>query len=132
MKDKVVITIPIYKSSISKQEQIALLQCNKVLAKYPKTLLAPKNLDVTAYHELLDNLTVKFYNPFYFSGYKGYNKLCLSPFFYKDFQQYEFMLIYQPDCFVFRDELLDWCAKDYDYIGAPWLKQIPLVFLYVK
>ena len=22
-----------------------------------------------------------------------------------------------------RDELLDWCNKNYDYIGAPWVKK---------
>jgi hypothetical protein len=30
------------------------------------------------------------------------------------------MLIYQPDAFVFRDELDYGCSKGYDYIGAPW------------
>lgn len=32
------------------------------------------------------------------------------------------MLIYQLDAWVFRDELLDWCNKGYDYIGAPFYK----------
>jgi hypothetical protein len=31
-------------------------------------------------------------------------------------------LIYQPDAFVFRDELAYWCGTGYDYIGAPWFK----------
>ncbi|MVM35208.1 hypothetical protein GO755_34615 [Spirosoma sp. HMF4905] len=26
------------------------------------------------------------------------------------------------DAFVFRDELMEWCRKGYDYIGAPWLE----------
>lgn len=43
----------------------------------------------------------------------------LSVNFYRSFKEYEFMLIYQLDSYVFRDELLDWCEKDYDYIGAP-------------
>ena len=25
------------------------------------------------------------------------------------------------DAYAFRDELADWCARGYDYIGAPWL-----------
>ena len=31
------------------------------------------------------------------------------------------MLIYQLDAYVFRDELLQWCRRGYDYIGAPWI-----------
>src|SRR5690606_31898493 len=40
---------------------------------------------------------------------------------YRRFVAYEYMLICQTDVFVFRDELLQWCEKDYDYIGAPWI-----------
>jgi hypothetical protein len=40
--------------------------------------------------------------------------------FYEVFRQYEYMLIYQLDCWVFRDELEMWCDKGYDYIGAPF------------
>jgi hypothetical protein len=33
------------------------------------------------------------------------------------------MLIYQLDAFVFEDSLLAWCAKGYDYIGAPKMRK---------
>jgi len=32
------------------------------------------------------------------------------------------MLIHQTDCYVFRDELLDWANKGYDYIGGVWFE----------
>ena len=44
----------------------------------------------------------------------------ISSKFYKSFKTYEFLLIYQTDAWVFRDDLLEWCNKDYDYVGAPW------------
>ena len=31
------------------------------------------------------------------------------------------MLIHQTDCFVFKNELNEWCNKGYDYIGPPWI-----------
>jgi hypothetical protein len=46
----------------------------------------------------------------------------LSEEFYQAFTDFEFMLIYQLDAFVFRDELADWCRSGYEYIGAPWLR----------
>ena len=59
----------------------------------------------------------------------------LSNFFYSAFREYDYMLLYQLDAFVFKNELLYWCNKNYDYIGAPWiaskqtlLKKIELQF----
>jgi hypothetical protein len=46
----------------------------------------------------------------------------LDSSFYKQLLDYEFILIYQLDAFVFRDELLFWCEKKFDYVGAPWLR----------
>jgi hypothetical protein len=47
----------------------------------------------------------------------------MTPFFYKSYKKYDFMLIYQLDVFVFKNELLAWCEKGYDYIGAPWVDE---------
>ncbi|MCY1534375.1 hypothetical protein D9M68_697450 [compost metagenome] len=32
------------------------------------------------------------------------------------------MLIHQTDVFLFKNELQQWCEKNYDYIGAPWFR----------
>ncbi|MBP5515592.1 MAG: hypothetical protein J6X86_01460 [Bacteroidales bacterium] len=47
----------------------------------------------------------------------------LDKHFYQRFAEYEYMLVYQLDAWVFRDELDDWCNKGYDYIGAPWIEK---------
>lgn len=44
----------------------------------------------------------------------------LSAEFYERFLAWDYILLCQTDAFVFRDELADWCARGYDYIGAPW------------
>jgi hypothetical protein len=46
----------------------------------------------------------------------------LSNEFYSRFTEYEYILIYQLDAWVFSDVLADWCNKGYDYIGAPWFE----------
>jgi hypothetical protein len=61
----------------------------------------------------------------YFSDVQGYNKLMLSAAFYETFLGYTYILIYQLDAFVFKDELLKWCDRNFDYIGAPWLRFAP-------
>jgi uncharacterized protein DUF5672 len=56
----------------------------------------------------------------YFVSDIAYSALLVTPEFYEAFVDYRFILIYQLDSLVFADSLLDWCAKGYDYIGAPW------------
>ena len=45
----------------------------------------------------------------------------LSEVFYEAFSDVDYILICQTDVFVFKDELNDWCSRNYDYIGAPWI-----------
>ena len=49
--------------------------------------------------------------------------MMLDKRFYQRFADYQYMLIYQLDAWVFRDELDEWCNKGYDYIGAPWIEK---------
>lgn len=116
------ITIPIYKNILSEFEKISLKQCFKVLGKHKICFVAPENLNLDYYQNLFgEHFTVQYFNPTYFEGISGYNQLMLSKEFYERFLDNEYILIYQPDCYVFRDELDHWCSKGYDYIGAPWL-----------
>ena len=58
----------------------------------------------------------------FFADISGYTKLLLAKQFYQAFADYEYILIYQPDCLVFSDDLEYWCAKGWDYVGAPWFR----------
>ena len=66
-------------------------------------------------------MKVESFSDEYFASLRGYNKLVLDELFYMRFLKYQYMLIYQLDAFVFKDELLLWAEKGYDYIGAPWI-----------
>jgi hypothetical protein len=44
----------------------------------------------------------------------------LHPGFYHCFEKWDYILVYQLDAWVFRDELEKWCEKEYAYIGAPF------------
>jgi hypothetical protein len=124
--DQVIIVIPVYKTIPNLSESISIQQCFKILPNYPVAFIHPKKLDTTNYQNLARNANISFhleeFEPAYFKDVHGYNNLLLSTTVYKRFATYKYILIYQLDCFVFRDELSVWCAKDYDYIGAPWIK----------
>lgn len=122
------IVIPIYKPIPDNDEICALRQGFKLLAHYGITFVCPESLDITAY-QCFGEAQFKRFDDKYFKGIYGYNQLMLSVDFYKAFSQ-KYILIYQTDAYVFADTLREWCDKDYDYIGAPWLRSsesIPLL-----
>ena len=113
--------MPFYRDELLPTERVALQQCFKVLCKHDIIAIKPKSLllpaEVTRY--LFHRITT--FDDSFFAGVKGYNRLMLSAGFYNAFINYEYILIYQLDAFVFKDELLYWCEQGFDYIGAPWI-----------
>ncbi|WP_157530604.1 DUF5672 family protein [Hymenobacter norwichensis] len=117
----VVVVVPVHSPQPSKNELIAFAQCFRILSGRTIKVLAPTGLALDAYRQLAD-FDVLFIDPKWLSSVAAYNKLKLSKFFYKLFHQYEYLLTYELDCFIFRDELDYWCSQGYDYIGAPWFE----------
>lgn len=116
------VVIPVYKSTLTVYEAIALKQCMRVLGHYPVIIAKPHALDVSALTDQYPTLRVHSFDDHFFTDVQAYNRLMLSSVFYEAFAAFEYMLIHQLDAFVFRDELADWCRRGYDYIGAPWLR----------
>jgi glycosyltransferase involved in cell wall biosynthesis len=50
---------------------------------------------------------------------ENYNLMALSTDFYRQFENYDYILIVHLDAYVLRDELQAWINLNYDYIGAP-------------
>jgi len=119
------IIIPIYKETLNEYEITSLKQCCLILIKYSIIFVTHKMLNCNIYKNICDNYKInykfEYFDKKYFTDISCYNALLLSKIFYKRFINYEYMLIYQLDAYVFRDELEYWCQKGYDYIGAPWL-----------
>jgi len=118
---KVAVVIPVYKPALSRHEQLSLKQCCKVLGSHPIVLIKPHSLPAEKFRVFKDDLRVESFDDHWFRNVSGYNQLMLCSDFYARFIDYDYILIYQLDAFVFRDDLSYWCKKNYDYIGAPWL-----------
>ena len=119
-----VILIPVYRGTPTRTESASLGQCLQVLGSHPIVLVTHSGLDLGAYRELWARYDIPFRTEFFeetcFDTLEAYNRLCLSPDFYRRFAaDHDYMLICQTDAWVFRDELDYWCSQNYDYIGAP-------------
>lgn len=124
---RVVIATPVYKPELTPDEELSLARALTVLARYDHYLVAPRGLELSAYEKLFrhhgKSLRVRWFDARYFGDVQAYCWLLNTGAFYRAFRAYEFLLIYQLDCYVFRDELLDWCRRGFDYIGAPWFRR---------
>lgn len=115
----VVVVIPVYRDKIMPLEMIGISRCLDILGRnHPMAVVAPEGLSIPS---PLDKLPRQTFAPDYFTSITAYSRLLLSREFYARFLDYDYLLLHQMDVFIFRDELLDWCQRGYDYIGAPWI-----------
>lgn len=119
---KCCIAIPAYKEGLSMTEDVSLRRLHKVLKdKSNVYLFCPIELNVSKYKEIFPELQVVEFASENFTSIDAYSHLCISYDFYNSFSEYEYMLIYQLDCYLVKDNIEEWCYKGYDYIGAPIL-----------
>jgi len=133
-KKLVCIVIPVYREFLTKTEEASLKQCLNILRNYPIYLAKPEKVSVSEIIKNNEQIYTESFQDDFFHSIDGYNRLMLSDQFYSRFKNYEYMLLYQLDAFVFSDQLSTWCGLEYDYVGAPWLpkKTIPKSFFLLK
>jgi len=117
-----VVVIPVHKDRPSQNELVSFMQCFNILGAQPIIVLAPRGLNMEAYKVVVPSFAIIYIDPIWQASLPGYNKLKVSLFFYELFKQYKWLLTYELDAFVFKDELDYWCNQDFDYIGAPWFE----------
>jgi len=120
--DLVKIVIPVYREFFGQLEKESFLQCCEIFKDYEIVIVHPEGLNYSYMSQSSNNITFRSFPKHYFESIDGYNELLLSSIFYERFLDCEYILIYQLDAFVFKNELKEWCNKRYDYIGSPWIK----------
>lgn len=123
MSKTVKVVIPIYTSDLSTLELQSLKRIYSVMDKYDIVAIKPKSLEVSQFEKEFPRMIFESFEDHYFAGREGYNKLMLSTDLYQRFLDVDYMLICQLDVYIFRDTLNQFLEKDYDYIGAPYLKR---------
>jgi hypothetical protein len=121
------VVIPIYKSfsDLTAAEILSLKSTCKYLHEYSHVLVGPEYLNwneyITFLHGYNVEVAIKVFDKDFFINIEGYSNLLKTLSFYEKLNTYKFILIFQLDAYIFKNELEYWCAKGYDYIGAPWM-----------
>ena len=111
---KIAVVVPVFRPAILPEEEYALRHLRKHLHQYDCYQISPMTLSFR-----VPGLRVMQFADTAFQSVDTYSQLLISAGFYRAFADYEFILIYQLDCVVFSDPLLEWCRRGYDYVGAP-------------
>lgn len=114
------VVIPVYRTDWSANEWKSFRRCLEVLSGYDIYFATFRELDFSHASGIPGNIRYAYFDKSCFSSIRSYNRLVLSEEFYDAFEEYEYILLYQLDAYVFRDELEKWCSAGFDYIGAPW------------
>ncbi len=120
---KLCVVIPVYKDSLESYEVMSAYRINTIFKNVPKYLFYPNNISPNTYLEIIEGLRLVPLDHRYFSSIDSYNRLLKSPVFYGPVGEYDFMLLYQLDSYIFDEsKIYDFIDCNFDYIGAPWLK----------
>ena len=104
------------RDALTADEEISLRHLVHHLGHYDKFAVAPDGLTA-----IPTGFGAKRFPRRFFGSAAAHCRLMLSEEFYTAFAEYEYILLYHLDALVLSDRLAEWCAKDYDYIGAPWV-----------
>lgn len=116
--DKCCIVIPTYKYRLEGNDEKSFLRALKVFKNRDIKLVIPNSIS-TEYYDKYEVEYVKV-DPSWMSDIKAYNRMCTNSEFYKLFKDYDYMLIYQTDCWAYEDRLDEFMRLNYEYYGAPW------------
>ena len=116
-KSKAVVVVPLYNEIIDELEKISIDRLFRVLGRYEIRFACPYYL--APYLESKPGLNAVYFDNIHFQSITEYSKLMLSEEFYSRFIEFEYLLLYQTDAYVFRDDLQYYIEMGYDYYGAP-------------
>lgn len=112
----VAIVTPVVRFPLSADEEISIRHLREYLGGFDRYIIGPKSLP-----KEFSDFALRPFPSRYFASRFGYNHLLLTNEFFRAFEHYEYILIYQLDCLVFASNLEEWCRKGWDYVGAPWM-----------
>lgn len=120
---KSAIIIPAYHLKPTRLELAALSSLSENLEdikEHDMFFVCPEGLSTDEWKACIaQNATVKEFSQEYFQSTSSYSSLLMTYAFWKEFDEYEFVLLYQTDAYCIGGNLKHFIDLGFDYIGAP-------------
>ena len=117
--NKVKILFIYHKERLDKYEDFSIKTLFKNFDNSQIIVVHPDNID-----NPFPKCDSKSFDKKHFKSRKNYSQLLLSRKFYNSFIDLQFIVIYQLDCIFLSNNIEYFCDTGYDYIGAPFFRNI--------
>ena len=115
------IVIPSYREKLEGNDKLSFDRCIEIFGKNrPIKVVIPDNISTDfydSYGSLIEIIRVDGKN---MESVDSYSNMLCNKDFWKLFTDFEYILIYQTDCWIFEDKLDYFIDMGYDWYGAPW------------
>lgn len=120
MQKDVCVVILTHLDKLSGDDEKSFLRALKIFTKRDIKLVLPNSVNKSYYEQFKEDVEIVCVNDEWMSSYKNYNRMCCNKDFYNLFSDYDYILIYQTDCWVFEDKLDEFISLGYNWYGAAW------------
>lgn len=116
------IVVITHKEALDGNDEKSFIKALDTFKNRDIVLIIPDNISTDYYDEIKKKYNFNYtkVDKTWLDSNKSYNKMCCTKEFYKLFKDYDYILLYQTDCWVFEDKLDELMELGYDYYGAPW------------
>ncbi len=112
---EVAIVVPLSsRPGFTPDDEISLRHLRHYLGPFDRFMIAPEKMPVDA-----PDFEIVRVSPAFFGSVDAHTRMLMSPDFYERFRDYRYILTHHLDAIVLSDQLLEWCARGFDFIGAP-------------
>lgn len=119
--DKCCVAIISHKEELCGNDEKSFIRCLDVFSKKRHIkVIIPNNISTEYYEKYGDIIEIVKVDKKWLSSSEEYNAMCCNKDFWNLFHEYEYVLIYQTDCWVFEDKLDYFVSLCFDWYGAPW------------
>ena len=119
--NKCCVVIISHKEKLEGNDEKSFLRALKIFGKNRHIkVLIPDNINSNYYEKYKDTVKIIRVKNKWLSSSKEYNAMCCNKEFWNLFDYYEYVLIYQTDCWIYEDRVDEFINMGFDWYGAPW------------
>jgi hypothetical protein len=117
MRELAILVIPVFNTGWSPVEYTLLLRAREELAEFSFVFICSENADTGAISEEFPEAKIYRFAPEFFNDRMGYTRLLLRPDLYEICGWAEYILLFEPNVFIVKNQLRYWCKQGHDYIS---------------
>ncbi len=118
MRELAAIVIPYFGADRHAMEHALIRRAWRELQEFSFVFVSADDVDDRPIQAGFPGCTVYRFDASFFENRKGYTSLTLKEDFYDLFGWSEFILLFEPDSFIVKNQLHYWCKQGHDYIAG--------------